>query len=520
MDLSNHQNQYKFNSTGDEWENGVLLCEVAACLLRQNRSVVKTMEQYDESGVVRDGAKPRFLLSSAEVTVKSQATLLRNFTTAVCTIQKEIPMLLNDRIIGDVVGKDLVDGGTPAQWGFLFRLFNLLARVETCDAVNSSQTDSLLFSSRGRKKRRVLQVRSLSPPRLLADRTKKQKKVAEMGKCLSLDLNRADIGSGTSIKHLGLHWSRLTGRSHSLPSRLKVANPKEFTTSSIPGSNSGSIETLGLHERESINCATARESMNPSINKSLDNFHDFHARHYRSNTVQGANFYFKPTPLHKHNPITISLIGNNILNVTKREALAHRQKARIFGRKARQEVLQSPQQEAPIDNSRPHYHDAEIITTRHRKSMGNLTFNVDGKHKVSKRSARTLSPTAFHSKLHSGVQIGLSWNPPTGDPLLLEACRNIVVERITSGQVITVKRWLQSLGLTIHDGEGGVVSLTGSSRSNSANASSRSDTGGMLHVSEPNLLHNQAPGTFTYSIANHQHSMTLLLQSLAQLSVC
>ena len=462
-----------FTRCAEEWQNGVLFSECAANLLRQNRAIIKPVEVFDRHG--RRSARPRLMLCSTEPLPKSSATSLKNFATAVEVLQREVPVLLNDFLLGDLEGIDVVRGGGGMQWAVLHRLFVTLARVTDGSAAAASAHAAAITGASPSPPRGRTQERPYTAPAAAAKDAdtgspKRAHQPVPHGVASLIRESTAGalprlsaggrIGSGGGLEHLGLHWAVSTGRSRSMPvlvsTRTSAQGQRQGQGPATPGPASA-LAAAGLQPSPILS-----QSPRPD---SLASFHDFHSRHFSPHPAlaplrarslspgRRAPFFVSATP--------ISGCGSSSrVDVARAEGLMHRRSARLHGAKLRH-AASGRDGKRNLQRAGGDVRNRDVEREPSGEEKGGEVGDMRHKCKTGDGKARLYDDTIHRKRAPSSAPAKrsgyLDWSPPAGDPVLLAACQDVVVAAPTAAQVAAVHNWFNSLGLGILEGEGGTA---------------------------------------------------------------
>ncbi len=416
----------------DDMRNGIVLSELAAVLVRttgQSRLLVKQVAAFDQFG---RSMRPRLFIAGTETHVTKRIQAVRNLQISLAAMRDNCdpPHALRDLAPNPLA----VFECRISIWSVIKIIYNRFGRW-------------LLNASVAAKSNRI-KARSVSPP--VAD--------------LTMDSMNKPEGNPSPDK-------RGRGRKGLLHQSRSLSPQTRFGGKDVRFSES----THNLDQKPIITRSTAPKSIDISSSLKL---------------LQAAASQKKAVPGGWDDTITdltrfrcvfpedqglsdideIQTTNADVDNVKKRESKKERKAAREYLLKVRRNTNLMKQREAMRDQLQQYAQDTVSGDTTNT-SNNHKNERKDGVHdapntatgnKIVTRNAHLadIKRAARYSqlglsKLRVLQEESVMWMPPMGDPSKIEALSKVPLLRVTARQMVTIREWMLSLGLSILDGEGG-----------------------------------------------------------------
>ena len=484
-----HQ-EHQFDLEINEWRNGIALSELAAIVVRtsgKSRQLVKQVSCFDNLG---RPLRPRLLIAGTETSVTRKVQAMRNVRLALNAMRTNCEP---SHLLLDVNPNpaDVVDDALSI-WGIVYVIYQRYGVLLKCSGISPTVNNySVSFGTGYTKLRRA---RSVSPPASVKDATSTK----------AID---ATIIDGERSQNR---------RSRSLSPQLRARNRVSFAThlqepSPLRGNtHCNSRGTTGTSLGNAIdwdnNSSTLQRK--PTISNSLDVIRG--ALQRKSGALTGETVWdsSKAAPFvkfpgsnkgglgHKESnskvpegrfrttfPEDQGLADSQPATEPESRAKIHRRETarkeseleRLAARRHALKIRKSALLQAHVDMNREKLKQfaedfigsktddgADLKTSAmHERNVTDGANTATTQKKVlQQQHLQAIMRAARYSqlglsKLRLLQQRSITWSPPVGDPAKVAALLKVPVAHVSARQIVTVREWMLSLGLSVLDGEGG-----------------------------------------------------------------
>jgi len=490
--------EHQLDRDSDEWRNGIAISELAAIVVRtsgKSRQLVKQVPSFDDVG---RPLRPRLLIAGTETSVTKRVQAIRNIQLALSAMRwncEPTQLLIN-------LNPNAADifNGHISIWGIVKVIYQQYGVLLKGSSV--SPTVNNYSASYGMGYTKLRRARSVSPgaARVAEAPTLSAEQIGQMrSRSLSPQVRgkpnvrfATPAQDGNPLRGTTHILSRGSTGSSQGSNVIWDNNSASFVTNmqtKLPISHSFNIirsAALGRDKRKEwdstmsptylkFGTAHTKRGALHAEGKKNDHARAARGRGGRSEADEGRfrSTFPEDQGLDETKEDTgISRAQAHIRETGKREADLERLAARQHAMKIRKNAFMHVQDKASREQLDQYNADfvgaatndgADVKAAEAREKGlvqdGPNTCTTNKKNhqqqhlEAIKRAAR-YSQLGI-SKLRILQQQSITWVPPVGDPAKAAALRKVPLAHVSARQIVSIREWMLSLGLSVLDGEGG-----------------------------------------------------------------
>lgn len=494
--------EHQFDRDCDEWRNGIALSELAAIVVRtsgKSRQLVKQVPSFDDIG---RPLRPRLLIAGTETTVTKKVQAIRNIQLSLNAMRyncEPVQLLIN-------LNPNATDifHGAISIWGVVNVIYQQYGVLLKGSSV--SPTVNSYSASYGAGYTKLRRARSVSPAAAKAaeEAAAPSAEIARQLRSRSLSPQArgkptvrfaSAVQGGNPLRgatHVQLRggtgpsqgddviWdNNSAGFATNIPGKLPLSHSFNIIRSAALGQGKRAawdstmsptylkFGTAQTHTKRDALLA-AEKKAEKDLSKTVRGSTSGEAEEERFRST-----FPEDTGLDEAKQDEGSSRAQvHIRQTKKRESELERLAARQHALKIRKNAFMHVQEKAHKNQLKQYAEDfvgaatndgAEIKAADARSKglvQDGPNTGTTNKKKQQQQHLEAIKRAARYSqlglsKLRILQQQSISWVPPVGDPAKVAALRKVPIAHVSARQIITIREWMLSLGLSVLDGEGG-----------------------------------------------------------------